>query len=789
MPNTHSSVNVAAIANSFLEKAGRLSLKNYDNDIQLIKEFAAEAREELCGVDIEQSGLDAKTLTVMRALAAGKQEDERIIGLALMAHNAARIGGNLAAQAALFVHLSGPAGFVLAHESDASWEKLSPEVRLAMADWAGNIFGGALMQEAVKDAVLSLKTEKIAGVVAYVVSGRMEGDVAYWESMEPMPGRGRPSLAEYLREAIGFSCVDAVVNIDPKIVGGQRRVSIEMRIGDPSSNNKLAPQKRPDRVVITPNGRGGVERLTVVLAFSGSDSSGQYYGDYVEGFDALTASDSGSPFANVPVYYVYMNAGNFIASGQNSGTGVRLSQALDGAPLEERQDLATLALLSTPLQWGQKKTFMDFFRFNPLVLGTSTLRWFHFVEQLASSEQTPDQKRREALLWTIDRFSSALKAVDFATNSADYLEGGFLQQANSAIEKIALLFDTLPLIGGDVLTKKDYDDAVCGLARQSLSLTKKLTNSISGRNLSSLNKLQKIASSQLEEFGHALFLSGHASQTEAPKHKDILVESNIQDDRMLWAFHPVDTKTGTRVKEISSCFRVSDIVVQTRLLQRKKDINKLLSVYRERNPNGKERTKEAYRQTVERVAATIANDDIWSEVVRGNPTPSVLEKNGFCELSPEAQDSRWAELRTDGGQKLKANRFEDRLTERELKFLKTRQADIAAITIASRAASSKPTDEVRWMNLTTLLTRLALVLSPLAWNLLLPEPDGKKSPISAEFFNKYNSDLLSKSHPEQDSMLAVILKTKSRMTGEAKRKIAAALDHQDGPDKPKRRPL
>lgn len=731
MPSVLSPSKVASIVNSFLERVSHLNLKNYDNDVLLIKDWAGEAREELRGVDVGRPDLDPKTLTVMKELAAGKQEDDRIIGLALMAHNAARTGGNLAAQAALFIHLSGPAGYVLAREPDATWEKLPKDVREAMADLAGNIFGNGKTQEAVRDAVLSLKTEKIAGLVAYVASGRMEGDVAYWEDMEPLPGQSRPSLAEYIRDAIGFSCADAVLKADPKIVDGLRQVSVEVNGGSPSSNDRVASRNRPDRLVITPNDRGGAERLTMVLAFSGNDSSGQYFGDYLETLDAITHSGSKTPFAGVPVNLIYINSGSFIASGQTSGAGVKLSIALEGATLDERQDLATLPLLSTPLQWKSKKLFTDFFRFNPLVLGSSTLRWYHFVEKLAGSRMSDDGKRREALLWTIDRFSNALRAIDLATSQADYAEGGVQQQVNSTLEKSTLLLNELAYIGGDVLTQKDYDKAVKPLAKQVQQLANKLLADAAGRNVSILQSANAASRDHLKKSSFTDFTEKHDGQLQAKGYITEIVSCVVQQ-RAFERFQPVDKHTARRIDEISSYFGVSDAIAQGRLLQRRKDIQRLLKDYSQSNADTSERTSESYRSTVERVAATLASDEIWNEVVRGNPTPSVIDKNGFCEMSPDEQEEHWAELRGASGKRLRAVNHENRFSDQQKALFQSRQEDIASILIARQEASTMKPDNHYWKSQTALLTKLAGLASPMLWQLLLPEPDGTKSPIGPE---------------------------------------------------------
>jgi len=787
MPQTLSAADIATIVNTFLEKASRLSLKNYDNDVLLIKEWAASAREELRGVDIEHPDLDAKTLVLMKVLAAGKQEDERIFGLALMAHNAARTGGNLAAQSALFIHLSSPAGFALAHEPDSTWEKLPPDVRLAMADLAVEIFGRDVTKDGIRDAVLSLKTEKIAGVVAYVVSGRMEGDVLHWQNMESLPGHNRPSLAEYLRGAIGFSCTDTVLRAGQTIVDGKREISVDVRCGTPSSNDSIAPGNRPDRLVVTPNEQGGAKRVTMALAFSGTDTSGQYFGDYLEALDALTAADSNTPFAGAVLNFIYVHAGNFIASGQESGNGVKISKALDGAPLEERQDLATLALLSTPLQFKSKKFFTGFFRFNPLVLGTSTLRWFHFVEQLADSDLTPDQKRREALIWMIGRFASGLRAVDFATDKTSYVDGGIQQQVNSALEKASLLLRSLPGLGGDVLTKKDYADIVAPFAQKVSDLVSKLNENISGRNVESvLDVAHEVAFEFLRKNSFAAFKEKSENQLQKKSYKPILVSCKV-DPRVFGRFHSIDQATTRRANEIASYFGINGALAQERLTQRRRSILRLLKEYKKINPNASERTLIANRQTVERVAATIANDEIWGEVVRGNPTPSVIDKDGFCELSPADQEERWASARNENGSRLRAFKPVDRFSDQQKKLFLSRQEGIASIVTAAQSASKKMNEgHVNWKNLTTTLTKIAGVAPDMLWQLLLPEASGQKSPVGPEALTKYNPGLLDLALVEQKSWL--VDWQKKRIPQTMKRRVAMVLDGLESSTPRRRKP-
>ena len=768
----------ARIVDVFLGKVSRLNLKNYDSDVRLIKGWASEAREELRGVDVERPDLDPRTLAVMKELAAGRQEDERIVGLALMAHHAARTGGNPAAQAALFVYLSGPSGYALAHDSDAVWERLPEDVRKAIADWTDNLFGDDETRRAVRDAVLSVKTERIAGLVAYVVSGRMEGDVAHWREMASTPGQSRPSLAEYIRGAIGFACADAVMKADQRIVAGVRRVSMEVSPGSSSGNDRIAARNRPDRLVITPDGHGGTERLTMALAFSGDDSSGQFFEDYMVVMDAVTRPDSGTPFAGVPASLVYINTGNFVASGQTSGAGVKFSSALAGATLEEKQDLAAVPLLSTPWQWESKKIFLDFFRFNPLVLGSSTLRWYHFVERLADGRMGEAEKRREALLWTFERFAKGLCAIERAISRADYAKGGIQGQVNSTLKKSALLLDKVACLGGDVLTQEDYDKTVKPMAKQVHGLTSGLLESTAGRNASILRNAFVAAQNHLKESSFADFKEKHDSYPHEKDYKTVVTSVAIQPGSLEW-FHPVAHQNADLARKDTSYFGIADAQARKRLLRRKEGIRHLLDKYTPKGRDAPEKAVARYRQVVERVAATLASDDLWNEVVRNNPGPWTIANHGFCEMSPEEQADNWLELRATDNSRLKSHTIHGRLSDQQRLLLQTRQEDIHAILRARQADSIVKPNAQEWVSETARLTRAAGLASPVLWQLLVPNPDGTKSPITSSAITKRHPGLLESSPSEQRLWLENWAHKSQGVRPAMKKRALAVLEQQD----------
>lgn len=468
------------IIDSFLRTLSSVPVGDIAGYSTTIKTLAGAAREKLQrhGIDVTTPGLSIRERGIVEELRVEHADDDRIVSLALMAHGAWRTGGDAAAVDSLFLYLSSGAGFELLHGHSRRFSSLPKQMQEDIARIAGQAFGDERVRLAVEKAVLSLRTEQVAGVVAYFLSGRCEHDVDHWEGL---PAHERPALATWLQACMAHACTDARMVSRPGPDGELLHGTIK-----PCSlerSGRLAAANSPDRLVLAPDKNGGVANITMALAFSGNDSDGQYFSTYLDTLD-LARNTPGNPLSNKPLRLLYLSAGTFVAAGQDLGAGVAMSRALEaaGVPLADRQDLACLPLLSVPLQWKSEKVFSNFFRFNPLVVGTSTLRWHHLVENAAADDDAT--RGHKGLCFMAQAMAGAVRALDAANAVAGSQSIKTITLA--ALEKVGQFFDSVAHVGGGALNAREVDHLIQPLANHTSALAMRLCHDADERHAARL---------------------------------------------------------------------------------------------------------------------------------------------------------------------------------------------------------------------------------------------------------------------------------------------------------------